>query len=324
MGLRSYVLQRIALIIPLFFITSAVIFTLIHLAPGDPIAIMFASAGARPSAQVIQQIKLSLGLDEPVYVQYLLWIGKLLRGDLGYSYISQRPIAVMIAERFWNTIVLMSVALVISLLTAILLGVAASVRKYSALDNTFSLFALFGYSMPNFWIALILIAVFGVRLGWFPIFGAHTRGVSFSTFGYWVDYLHHMVLPALVVSTLNTAYLFRLVRSSMLDVLREDYVTTARAKGLKERVVIYKHAFRNTLLPLVTFVGLSIGFILSGAVVVEYVFSWPGLGKLAVDVALQRDYPALMGVSMVIAAMVLFANLITDVVYAFIDPRIRY
>ncbi len=323
-GLKLYVVQRVALIIPLFFLTSLIIFSLIHIAPGDPVEIMFATAGSRPGKEVIEQIRTSLGLDQPIYVQYAIWISKLLRGDLGFSYISRRPVALIIGERFWYTIELMSFALVISLLTAIPLGIVSAVRKYSAIDTAFSLFALFGYSMPSFWIALILISVFSVRLGLFPIFGAHTIGESFSAINYWMDHIYHMILPAIVISTTNTAYFFRLVRGSMLDVFREDFITTARAKGLKERVVVYKHAFRNTMLPLVTFVGLSIGFILGGAVAIEFIFAWPGMGKLAVDAALQRDYPVLMGVSMIIAAMVLVANLVTDVIYALIDPRIRY
>lgn len=324
MGLKSYIAKKLALNVLMFFLCSIIIFTLIHIAPGSPVDIMFAASGRRPGKEVIEEITKSLGLDQPLYVQYALWVGKLLRGDLGFSYISRRPVAVMIEERLWYTVELMSAALVLSLIIAIALGVMAAVRQYSLIDNLSSLASVFGYSMPSFWIALILIVVFSVRLGWFPVFGASTVGVNLSTIERFIDHLHHLILPVVVVSTTNTAYLFRLVRSSMLEVLREDYIVTARAKGLKESVVVYKHAFRNALLPVVTFVGLSIGFILGGAVVVEYVFAWPGMGKLAVDVALQRDYPALMGVSMTIAAMVLIANLVTDVVYALIDPRIRY
>ena len=310
--------------IPTFFLISIVIFTLIHLAPGDPITIMFASSRKAVSPEIIASVRKELGLDQPVPVQYLMWLSRLLQGNLGYSYISGQSTAKMIGERIGRTLELMLIAEVVSVTLAIVLGVICAVKQYSLLDALCSLGALTGYSVPSFWIGLMLLLVFSFWLGWFPIFGVATKGGSFSLLGAWFDHLKHLVLPVFVLVIGLIAYLFRMMRSSMLEVLRQDYIITARAKGLKERVVIYKHALRNALLPVVTYEGYSIGFLLGGTAIVETIFSWPGLGKFAVDLALRRDYPPLMTLNVVITVMVLLANLCADIAYAIVDPRIRY
>ena len=324
--MKEVIIRRSLFLIPTFFISTMLIFSLIHLAPGDPIDLM-AATGHPPPPEVMQQLREKLGLNKPIYVQYLIWIGKILRGDLGFSYSGRmlgQPVIDLIGSRIWPTLELMLIAQFLSIFLAIILGVIAAVKQYSILDNLVSMGALLGFSMPTFWTALILILIFGLRLDLFPICGAYTRGASLTGLAYWIDHLHHLILPVAVVSTLYTAYLFRLVRSSMLEVLNADYITTARAKGVKEWIVIYKHALRNALLPVVTFVGLSTGFILSGSVIVETIFAWPGMGRLLVEFALSRDYPSLMSLSTIIILMVYFANLGTDIAYAFLNPKIRY
>jgi len=324
MTLRTYIVRRLLLLIPTFFLITIIIFTLIHLAPGNPITIMVASSRKQPSPEMIALAKKELGLDHPIFIQYFMWVSRLLRGDLGYSYVSGQPTVEMIGFRIGRTVELMLIAEVVSVALAIVLGVICAVKHYSLYDAVCSLGALMGYSVPSFWIALMLLLVFSLWLGWLPSFGVQTQGQPFSLLGAWFDHLKYLILPVTVLVIGFIAYLFRMVKSSMLEVLRQDYILTARAKGLKERVVIYKHALRNALLPVVTYEGYSIGFLLGGAAIVESVFSWPGLGKFAVDLALRRDYPPLMGVNVVVAIMVLLANLCADIAYAIVDPRIRY
>jgi len=323
MTLRTYVMRRLVLIVPTFFLISVVIFTLIHLAPGDP---ALAIVGPRPvDRDLLHRIRLEYGLYDPVPVQYVRWVSKLLRGDFGFSYISERPVLSMIGERIPRTLELMLAAEFVSVAIAIVLGVIAAVKHYSLTDAVASLGALLGYSTPNFWIALVAIMVFSVELGWLPVSGTQTLATRFATpLDALVDHLRHLILPTSILVLGWTAYLFRMVRSSMLEVLSKDYITTARAKGLKERIVIYKHALRNALLPVVTYEGYSIGFLLGGAAVIENVFAWPGLGTFMVMIAQKRDYPTLMGLGMIIAIMVLIANLCSDIAYAVVDPRIRY
>jgi len=287
---------------------------------------MFAESGHPVSPLIIEQVRRELGLEQPLHVQYLIWIGKMLSGDLGVSYSAQfgRPVLSLIGERVWVTVAIMLTAEAVSLVFALALGVIAASKQYSAVDNLCTVSALLGYSMPTFWTALVSIMIFAVWLGIFPSFGFMTHGVKLAPFERVVDVARHLVLPVTVISFVYTAYLFRLVRSNVLEVLRQDYITTARAKGVKERMVVYKHALRNALLPTVTFVGLSVGFILSGSVVVETVFSIPGLGSLFTEFALKRDYPALMALSLMITVMVLLANLCTDIAYGLLDPRIKY
>jgi len=324
MPMKDYLIRRAIIIIPTFFLITVIIFTLIHLAPGDPLTAM-KSHGVPLTPEMEAEIRKDLGLDQPIHIQYLMWLDKLLHGDLGHSYVASSSIADMIKVRLLPTIELMLTAELISITIAITLGVIAAVKHHSIYDSLASLAALVGYSTPDFWLGLMFILVFALTLGWLPSTGYATHELAFaSPLHALFDHLKHLLLPALTLVMVWTAYLFRMVRSSMLEVLTQDYITTARSKGLKERVVIYKHALRNALLPVVTYVGYSIGFLLGGAAVVESIFAWPGLGELMVDRALVRDYPALMGLSIAIAIGVLLANLASDVAYAAVDPRIRY
>ncbi len=324
MTLRTYVIRRLIIIVPTFLFISALIFTLIHLAPGDPSRILIGERGRIPQ-EIFEEYRRRLGLDKPLVVQYFLWLGSFLQGHLGYSMINERPVVGLIGERATYTLELMLIAEVISVVIAVVLGVIAAVKHYSIVDALVSVGALVGYSTPNFWMALMGIMVFAVQLGWLPVFGTKTPGITFdSPISAFLDHLKHLVLPVGVLVLMWTAYLLRMVRSSMLEVLGQDYITTARAKGVKERVVIYKHALRNALLPVITYEGYSIGFLFGGAAVIEYIFAWPGLGQFMVDMAVLRDYPTLMGLGMVIAIMVLLANLGADIAYAVADPRIGY
>jgi ABC-type dipeptide/oligopeptide/nickel transport system permease component len=322
--IRTYVIRRAILIIPTLLLISIVIFSIIHLAPGDPAA----NLGGRhaPNPNVLEIIREKYGLDKPIHEQYIIWLGKMLRGDLGYSYRHNQPVLKMISVKVPSTVELMLVAEVVSVLIAVVLGVIAAVKHYSIADAISSLVAIVGYATPNFWVALMSLLVFSAPgLGWFPPSGISTVGVEFSTpFHALFDHLRYLVLPSFVLVLGWTAYLFRMVRSSMLEVMGQDYILTARAKGLRERVVIYKHALRNALLPIITYEAYSMGFLLSGAAVIEEIFAWPGLGNFMVTSARDRDFPTLMGLCMIIAVMVLVANLCADVAYAIADPRIRY
>jgi peptide/nickel transport system permease protein len=321
--MRDYLIRRLILIIPTFFLITVISFSLIHLAPGDPLTIMQRRSKLTPEMREL--ITRDLGLDQPLHTQYVKWLDGLFHGNLGYSYLEKRPVIDIISVRVPLTVELMLAAEITSVLLAVVLGVIAAVKHYSVYDALSSLTALVGYSIPDFWLGLMLMLVFAVQLKWLPIGGVGTVGIDFPTpFHALLDHIAHLLLPALTLVAVWTAYLFRMVRSAMLEVLTQDYITTARSKGLKETVVIYKHALRNALLPIVTYVGYSIGFLLSGAAIIETIFAWPGLGQLMVDRAAVRDFPTLMGLSIVIALMVLIANLASDIAYAAVDPRIRY
>jgi ABC-type dipeptide/oligopeptide/nickel transport system permease component len=323
MTMKDYVIRRVIVIVPTFFLITLMVFTLIHLAPGDPTNAMGGPHPLKPETR--ERIRIEYGLDQPIPIQYLMWLNKLLHGDLGFSYLNQAPVVQMISLRIPNTLELAFLSEFFSIVIAVVLGVIAAVKHHSIYDASFSVAALAGYSIPDFWLGLMLMLVFSVWLGWFPVSSEATYGIAFATpFHALLDNLWHFFIPVLTLVAVWTAYLFRLVRSAMLEVLMQDYVTTARSKGLKERVVIYKHALRNALLPVVTYVGNSIGFLFSGAAVIESIFSLPGLGELMVKSSEARDYPALMGLGIAIALMVLVANLCTDISYAVIDPRIRY
>ena len=304
---------------PILLGVTILVFTMINLAPGDPIAAMVPPELGL-SGPALQAYKESLGLDKPLPLRYAIWLGELGRGNLGYSYISQRPVTRIILDRLWPTLELTLSALVISVLLGVTLGVVSAVKQYSALDYALTLLSFVGVSTPGFFAGMGALYVFALKVGWFPTSGMVTPGADLGL----LDNLRHLALPALVLGLERTAALVRYTRSSMLEVIRQDYITTARAKGVRERVVIGAHAFRNALIPLITVVGLSLPFLFSGAVFIEVIFSWPGMGSLAVNAINQRDYPVIMGFNLVAATVVLSANLLADLAYSFADPRIRY
>jgi len=306
---------------PLIFAVIILNFTLIHLAPGD-IALVLAGEDASP--EYVKALREKLGLDKPIHEQLGIYIVSVVRGDLGYSFANRSPVVTCILERVPATVLLIFCSMLFSITVGVLLGVNASKRPYSRADNAITIGSLLGYSIPNFWLGMIMMLVFSLSLGIFPVQGMFTVGVDMSSIKRWVDIARHLVLPALVLGTSQVALYARLTRASMLDVLDQDYIITARAKGCNESVVIFDHAFKNALLPVVTMIGLNLGFVLSGATLTETVFAWPGIGRLMYDSILRRDYPVLMGIFIIVSISVILASLLTDILYAYLDPRIRY
>jgi peptide/nickel transport system permease protein len=315
----KYILRRILIMIPLLFAISIVTFTFINLAPGDPVTAMI-SPDQQLQAGDLEKMREYYGLNEPAPVRYVIWLREALTGNLGYSYMTREPVLDRILARVPPTLELMGAALLISTLLGTTLGVLAALKAYSFWDYLLSIFSLVGLSIPGFFFALIVLYLFAARIPIMPPFGMSSRSGDTPAL---LDNLHHLILPATVLSLELTASLTRYSRSAMLDVMRTDYVTTARSKGLSEFRVISRHAFRNALLPLITIVSLRLPLLLGGAIVIESMFQWPGMGLLALAAIEQRDYPVLMGLTFITATLVLFGNLIADILYGLADPRIR-
>ncbi|MBV9357969.1 MAG: ABC transporter permease [Chloroflexi bacterium] len=313
-----YVLGRAAVSLPLLLTISVIAFTFINLAPGSPIdAMINPSVGLSPQQE--QDLRVSLGLDKPLPVRYLIWLGQALQGNLGYSYNTHQPVLQRIGERLGPTLELMGAALLVSTLLGIVLGIVAATHVNSFWDYALGGLSLLGFSVPGFFMALVALYIFAARLQILPAFGMST-GTDSVSLG---DNVYHLIVPAAVLSLELMASLTRYARSAMLDVMHADYVATARAKGLSERTVTVRHAFRTALLPLITVVSLRLPALVGGAIVIETIFQWPGLGQLSVQAIQQRDYPVLMGLTIMISIVVLLANLVADVLYAFADPRVR-
>ena len=327
--MSRYVLRRLVWAIPMVFGIATLVFLVLNLAPGDPL-MRYVRPGM--TDEVLEQVRVGLGLDQPLVVRYGRWLAAVARGDLGQSLARNRPVAEVVWAALPNTLVLAAVAFTAAFLVGIVMGVIQAVRQYSLLDSSLSVVALAFYSMPSFWLALMLILVFSLFARnvwewpiWFPASGMVS--VDHEFMGGWdrlVDRARHLFLPALSLTLVLAAGIARYVRGSMLEVIRQDYVRTARAKGLPERRVVFKHALRNALLPVATLAGLYIPFLFSGAVFIEWIFGWPGMGRLIVEAVGQRDYPVVMGTSLVFATMVVVGNLLADLLYAWIDPRVRY
>jgi len=303
----QYVVKRLISTIPVLIGISIMLFFMLRALPGDPAQVL---AGQMATQEDIQLIRTQLGLDRPIYIQYATFFWRLIRFDLGRSARTQNPVILEIWARLPNTIILAVIAITLACLFGIPAGIISAVRPYSVLDYFVTAATLFGISMPVFWLGLMLVVVFSVLLHWLPAGGT----------GSW----KHLILPSITLSAFVVAFIARMTRSSMLEVLSQDYTTTARSKGLKEKVVIIKHALKNALIPIITVVGLQFGMLLGGAVLTETVFAWPGLGRLIVDSILARDYPVIQGAILIFGLLYILVNLIVDVIYAFVDPRIRY
>jgi peptide/nickel transport system permease protein len=314
----AYTARRLAQMIPLLVGISIILFAVIQAAPGGPEGALLES-GRFIDPAVIEAYRERLGVDQPVYIQYVRWISAAVSGDLGTSFSTTRPVTEMIGERLPATLELMGAAFIVAAIFAIGLGIVSAVYQYSWFDHLGTGLSFVGIAMPVFWLALILQLIFGVYLGWLPIAGTETVGAS--SLG---DHLLHLILPTIVLSVNYIAGWSRYLRSSLLGVLRADYVRTARAKGLPERRVIGIHALRNALIPLLSVMALNLSSLFSGAVITETVFAWPGIGRMFVQAMFARDYPLLMGVLMLGSIMVIVFNLIADLLYGFLDPRIRY
>ncbi len=320
--MASYLLKRILWAIPLLLGVSTIVFIVLHLAPGDPTS-LYINPYIDP--EIRESIRHNLGLDRPLHVQYFRWLGSFLTGRFGYSLTQHRPVADILASALPNTIVLSLASLVIMFGAGILVGTLSAVRKGSFSDHTMTLVSLFLYSVPTFWLALMLILLFSELLPILP--AAQSVSVNHASLSLWgqaMDRFRHLLLPSLALGLGGAAGIARFARTSMLDVLGQDYIRTARAKGLPERTVIWKHALRNALIPVITLLGLYLPFLFSGAVLVETVFSWPGMGRVIVTGILQRDYPVVMANTFLFGVMVVLGNLLADVLYCLVDPRIRY
>ena len=311
-----FLLRRLLLVGPVLLGVSLVVFAVLHISPGDPAEIML---GPQATHEDITRLRTELGLDEPLPVQYARWMGRVLQGDLGRSLWMKRPVLGEVLRRFQATVVLAASALLLSTLGGIALGVLSAARRNSLLDRLSALASLFGASMPSFWLGIVLMVIFALWLGWLPASGMFAPygggGVG--------DLLSHLVLPTVTLAAASLTIIARLTRSTMLDVLGQDFVRTARAKGVRESFVVVRHALRNALIPTVTVVGVQDGYLLGGAVLTETVFAWPGVGTLMVQGILARDFPLVQGCVLVIALGFVLVNLAVDVLYATLDPRIR-
>ena len=322
MGLGNYAVKRILLLVPVFIGVTAAVFLLLKLAPGDAVSALLPPRARDP--QTVAQLKERLGLDEPIYVQYLKWLWNAVQGDLGRSYATRQPVTGMIISRLWPTVQISIIAFVVALLIAIPLGVLSAVYKDQWVDHLSRIVAFTGISIPSFWLGIMIILVFS--LFWKNWFGA-----SLIPAGGYVapregigPWLNAALPPGITLGVGFSAITTRLTRSAMVEVLNEDYIRTARAKGVKENVVVLIHALRNALIPVVTIVGLQVGFLLNGAVVVEQVFQWPGIGRLLYQAVQTNDLPLIQGIVLFIAAVFVIMNLLVDLTYAVLDPRIKY
>ena len=318
----GYLGKRLLQAVPILLGASTIIFFLMHAAPGDPTSIYLANPNI--DARVIEQMRENLGLDQPVHIQYVKWISSFMQGEFGYSFSQKRPIADILKDTIPNTLILSGVALAIIFLLGIVIGTLQAVRQYSWGDNLATALAFFFYSMPSFWFGLMLILLFAYKLQWLPASQMTSVNYEFmSGSAQLVDRLKHLLLPALALGVGGAASVARYMRSGMLEQVRQDYVRTARAKGLSERKVIFKHAMRNALIPVITLLGLFLPFLMAGAVLIETVFAWPGMGRTIVTAIFQRDYPVVLATAFVISVMVILGNLIADMLYSIVDPRIR-
>jgi len=318
--LGQVVLHRLLITVPVLIGVTLLSYILVSLAPGDAVtAFIDPVTRAELGEEWVEMRREQLGLNQPVVVRYFSWLRELVQGNFGFSLINGQPVAGQILDRLGPTSMLMGSAILIGTLVGVPLGILSAVRQYSLLDYITTVGGFLAISTPSFFLGLGLVYLFAVRWRLFPSSGMRTLGEDDST----LDLIRHMVLPVMVLAMAQLPLMMRYARSTMLEVLRQDYMTTARAKGLRERIVLMSHAFRNALIPLITVIGLSLPELLSGAVITETIFQWPGMGTLAVRAVTSRDYPVILGVILVTATMVLLANLLADLLYAVADPRIR-
>lgn len=319
----SYILKRLMMMVPIIFGITLITFVVIHLAPGGPVEVQ-TEMQLKASAQARENLKKLYGLDKPLHIQYLDWLKRFVMLDFGKSFVDGRDVIKKIIERIPVTLSINILSLLLIVITAIPIGVISATKRYSLFDKISTIFVFIGFSTPTFWLALILMIIFGVNLGVLPISGIHSLDVSeMGFFERVMDFARHLILPVGVSAFGGIAGLSRYSRSSMLEVIRQDYIRTARAKGLPESQVILRHAFRNALMPVVTILGLSVPGLIGGGVIFETIFSIPGMGQLFYSSAVSRDYPTLMGILVIVSILTLLGNLLADISYAMVDPRIR-
>jgi peptide/nickel transport system permease protein len=305
--MTRYILRRLLHVVPVMLAISVIVFGMLQIAPGDSALVL---AGVDASVEDIEAIRVKFGLDQPFYIQYGIWLRQVLQGDLGRSIVTRRPVLTEILSRVKPTAQLATAAMILATLVGMAIGIISATRQYSILDHSTMIMVLLGVSTPTFWLGLMLILLFSVQLHWFPTGG--------------VESLKALVLPAVTLSAPSMAIIARMTRSSLLEVIREDYIVTARAKGLPQRLVLFRHALRNALIPVITVIGVNYGYLLGGTVIIETVFYRPGLGRLLIDSIQFRDFPVVQGTVMILAAVFVVINLVVDVLYVYLDPRIRY
>jgi len=316
----KYIIRRLLHMIPVILIISIVIFGIVKMAPGDPVG---TNLDPKATAEQRAAERARLGLDKPLPVQYWNWLTRSVKGDFGDSYIYKKPVSDVVPNFIWNTFLLNIVDFILAFLISIPIGIVCAVKQYSKTDNFWTIFSIIGISMPSFFFGLLLIYIFSVKLNAFPINGMVTPGKNATGWAHIKDVMHHIFLPALVLVIGSMASLVRYTRTSMLEVINQDYIRTARSKGLSEKVVIYKHAFRNALIPIMTIIGFWIPGLFSGAVILETTFVWPGIGNVMMDAISARDYNLIMALNMFFALLTLLGNLLADIGYALVDPRIK-
>jgi peptide/nickel transport system permease protein len=319
--MTKYIIQRILVSIPVFLGITLLVYGLYALSPGDPVVnIVGIEQFTRMTDAQREQVRVQYGFDKPWTVRYVRWLGKLLQGDLGYPLKGAKPVALQIRERIPSTLLLMATALLLALIVGVPIGIIMALKQYSALDMVLTVMVFALLSVPSFFVGLGAIYIFSLKLDILPTYGMMTIGAPFSL----IDRARHLIMPAAILGLATAGIFARYTRASMLDVMRSEYVTTARAKGLRERTVVVRHVFRNALLPIVTIVAADLPALLAGANITEQIFQWPGIGMLTVKRTSERDYPVLMGITVLTAVMILFSNLLADILYAAVDPRIRY
>ena len=316
----QFLLRRILISIPVLLGITIAMYIIVNLAPGDPVtALMNPEQMANMGPEWVEHQREALGLNDPMPVRYVKWLKETATGNLGYSFVDRLPVNEKIGERIWPTVKLMLVVLVISVLIGVPLGIISALKQYSFIDYLLTIMGFLTVSIPSFFLALILIYVFSLKLDWLPASGMYTVGQPRA----FTDSLEHMILPATALGLSQAAPIIRYTRASLLETIKQDYVTVARAKGLGETHVVM-HALRNALIPIITIIALNVPMLLGGTVIIEQVFSWPGMGSLAIASVQGRDYNVLMGINLIAAIMILLSNLLADVIYALVDPRIKY
>ncbi|RII33856.1 ABC transporter permease [Clostridium chromiireducens] len=319
--MRKYIFKRLIQTVPVLIGISIIVFILIKFQPGDPFSSMM---DPNLSQEMKEKMLAQLGYNDPVLIQYFKWLLNIFQGNLGYSIQFKQSVISVIGSRIGNTVILSFSSMLLSILIAIPCGVISATKQFSKTDYIVTVFAFIGLSIPSFFFGMLLIKIFAVDLGWLPISGMVTTGVSLRGWSFAFDVAKHMLLPMIVLALMNTASLMRYTRSDMIDILKTDYIRTARAKGVKRRSIIYVHALKNELLPLITVITMQIPSLLSGALLTETIFVWPGIGRLNYNAVISRDFPLIMGIVMMVAIISLFTNLLADILYVIVDKRVKF
>lgn len=318
----KYIFRRLIQMIPVIIVISILLFCLVKAMPGDPVR-AYLGVNSKVSPEIKEKLMADLGLDQPMHIQYFMWLKRMANGDFGESIQYKRPVSEVVGDFLWNTFLLKIVVFILAFGISIPIGIICAVKQYSKTDNFWTVFSLIGISMPSFFFGLLLIFAFAVNFRLFPISGMVTPGTDYTGLEYVLDMAKHMVLPVTVLTISSLASLVRYIRNSMLEVVKQDYIRTARSKGLGEKIVIYKHAFRNALIPIVTLIGIWIPFLFTGSVITEKVFVWPGIGRVLYEGVIMRDYNLIMTLNMLFALLMLMGNLLQDIGYAIVDPRVK-